>query len=66
MRVFRLIIGIVALFQSYFQKDLTLGIIAAFLLLTAIANAGCCGSNRCKINSNKFKAKEKNSAERTI
>ena len=58
MRGLRLVIGLIALVQSVFQKDITLGIIAGFLLLTAIANAGCCGSNGCVVNFKKGK-KEK-------
>ena len=59
MRGLRLVIGIIALVQSVFQKDITLGIIAGFLLLTAIANVGCCGSNGCAVNfSNRKKDKE--------
>lgn len=58
MRVIRIIIGIVALVQSVIQRDITLGIIAGFLLLTAIANVGCCGTNNCSVNFNNRK-KEK-------
>ena len=52
MRGLRLVIGIIALVQSIIQKDITLGIIAIFLLVTAIANVGCCGSNGCAVNFN--------------
>ena len=58
MRGLRLVIGVIALVQSIIQKDITLGIIAAFLLVTAIANVGCCGSNGCTVNFN-TKKKEK-------
>ena len=59
MRGLRLVIGLIALVQSVFQKDITLGLIAGFLLLTAIANVGCCGSNGCAVNfSNRKKDKE--------
>ena len=59
MRGLRLVIGLIALVQSVLQKDITLGIIAGFLLLTAIANAGFCGSNGCAVNfSNCKKDKE--------
>ncbi len=50
MRGLRLIMGIIALVQSVIQKDIKLGIIAGFLLLTAIANVGCCGSRGCAVN----------------
>lgn len=50
MRGLRLILGIAALVQAIIQKDITLGLLAAFLLLTAIANIGCCGANGCAVN----------------
>ena len=55
MRGLRLVIGIIALVQSIIQKDITLDVIAGFLLLTAIANVGCCGSNGCAVNFNNRK-----------
>ena len=58
MRGLRLVIGVIALVQSIIQKDIMLDIIAAFLLVTAIANVGCCGSNGCAVNFNTRK-KEK-------
>lgn len=57
MRVFRLVVGIAALVPAFTQKDLTLGLLAA-LLLTAIANIGCCGANGCAVNFKEIK-KEK-------
>ena len=58
MRGLRLVIGLIALVQSVIQKDVTPGVIAGFLLLTAIANVSCCGSNGCAVNFNDRK-KEK-------
>lgn len=59
MRGLRLVLGVVALVQSVIQKDITLGLIAGFLVLTAIANVGCCGSNGCAVNySNRKKESE--------
>ena len=58
MRGLRLVISVIALVQSIIQKDTMLGIIAAFLLVTAITNVGCCGSNGCTVNFNTRK-KEK-------
>ena len=58
MRGLRLVTGIFALLQSIIQNDITLAIIAGFLLLTAIANVGCCGSNGCAVSFNNRK-KEK-------
>ena len=59
MRGLRLTIGLIALVQSIIQKDITISLLAGFLLLTAIANIGCCGSNGCAVNwSNPKKQKE--------
>ena len=56
MRGLRLVLGIAALVQAFIQKDIFLGLLATFLLLTAIANIGCCGSNSCAV---KFKQNKK-------
>ncbi len=56
MRGLRLVLGIAAFVQAFIQKDITLGLLAAFLLLTAISNIGCCGLNGCAVN---FKQKRK-------
>lgn len=50
LRVVTLLLGILILIQSFIQKDVTLGILSGFLLLTAITNVGCCGSNSCAVN----------------
>ncbi len=59
MRGLRLVLGIASLGQAFIQKDISLGILAAFLLLTAIANIGCCGANGCAVNFKQNK-KERN------
>ena len=54
----RLAIALMILVQSIIQKDLTLGVVAGFLLLTSITNVGCFRSNACSINfSNRKKEK---------
>ena len=59
MRVLRLAIALMILVQSIIQKDLTLVVVAGFLLLTAITNVGCCGSHACSVNfSNRKKEKQ--------
>ena len=50
MRGLRLLMGLIALVQAVVQKDVTLGVIAGFLLLTAVANVGCCGSRGCAVD----------------
>lgn len=60
MRGLRLVLGVIAIVQAVVQKDMTLGVIAGFLLLTAIVNVGCCGSNGCAVNySRRKKEREK-------
>ncbi len=58
MRGLRLVIAIIALVQAIIQKDVALGILAGFLLVTAAANVGCCGRHGCAVNFNNQK-KEK-------
>ncbi|MEJ7829454.1 MAG: hypothetical protein WKF91_14690 [Segetibacter sp.] len=55
MRGLRLALGIFALVQAFIQRDITVGLLAGFLLFTAIANVGCCGSYGCAINFNNTK-----------
>ncbi|MEO7524528.1 MAG: hypothetical protein ABIT58_10560 [Ferruginibacter sp.] len=58
LRAFRLLFSIAALVQALVQKDLTIGFLAIFLLVTAITNIGCCGANGCTVNFKQSK-KEK-------
>lgn len=51
MRIFRLLLAVAVLVQAFIQKDILMGLIAAFLGYTAIANKGCCGSNGCAVNT---------------
>lgn len=55
MRGLRLVLGIIALVQALIQKDITLALLAGFLLLTAIVDIGCCGSNGCTSDFKKSK-----------
>ncbi len=60
MRVLRLVLGIAAWVPAFTQKDVMLGVLAAFLLLTAIANIGCCGANGCAVNFKQNKKEKEN------
>jgi hypothetical protein len=53
MRGIRLALGIVILVQAFMQRDVFIGALASFLLFTAVANVGCCGSNSCSVDSKK-------------
>lgn len=53
LRVLRLAIGIYALVEAIVQKDAIIGVLAAFLLVTALTNVGCCGTNGCAVNVHK-------------
>lgn len=57
MRWFRLGLGITAMVQSYSQQNLPLGLLAGFLLFTAIANIGCCGANGCAVSGSSINKK---------
>lgn len=50
MRALRLVLGIWALVQAFTQQDVIVGLLGGFLLLTALANIGCCGSRGCAID----------------
>ena len=54
MRMFRLIMGIVALTFAFSQRDTLLG---GFLILMAIFNTGCCGAS-CAIPTRGREAKQ--------
>lgn len=56
MRIFRLVMGIVALGQAFYTKELLIGAAGAFLLFMAVANIGCCGVNGCSIKPAKRKS----------
>ena len=58
LRLLRLALGVFALVQAFIQRDITVGLLAAFLLSTAIANVGCCGSNGCALSFNNTKKQQ--------
>lgn len=58
MRVVRLVLGVLALAMSFYQKDITLGLLAGILLITAIANIGCCGRTGCAVDFKTIKKEE--------
>ncbi len=49
MRVLRLAMGLIAVWQAFMTKELILGLAGFFLLYMSIANIGCCSSNSCSI-----------------
>ncbi len=63
MRGLRLLMGIFALVQAFTQKDITVGLLGGFLLLTAITNIGRCGANGCAVNYRKHQKEEEVSYE---
>ncbi len=58
MRGIRLVLGIIVLVMAVTQKDVTLSVLAGVLLVTAIANVGCCGGSSCAVNYNSTKNKK--------
>lgn len=55
LRVFRLVLAIMVLVQAFVLKDVLIGLLAAFLAYTALANKGCCNGNNCAVNHTKQK-----------
>lgn len=53
MRWLRLLFGIIFIVQAVQSADWLPGLIAAFFLITALTNTGCCGSNGCAVNTHK-------------
>ncbi len=59
MRLIRLVLSIIIIAQAVSVHDTAMSFAGAILLLMAIANVGCCGSNGCatpaykKVNSDK-------------
>ncbi len=51
MRVLRIVMGSIALWQGIVTKESILGVAGVFLLFMGLANIGCCGSNGCSIPS---------------
>ena len=51
IRWIRLGLGLLISFQGIVNKDALSGMLGAFLLYQAIANAGCCGIGGCDIPS---------------
>jgi len=58
MRGFRLIVGLFFLIWGIFKSDTLLILGGVFFLITAIANAGCCGSGGCAVPSKKNSGQE--------
>ncbi|MBS1602278.1 MAG: hypothetical protein JST42_06385 [Bacteroidetes bacterium] len=51
MRIIRLLVGLVAIWQAIVLHEWPLALTGGFLLLMAVANAGCCGAGACGIPS---------------
>jgi len=49
MRVLRLALGIIIIWQAIAMKEWAPGIAGGFLLLLALANIGCCGPYGCSV-----------------
>jgi hypothetical protein len=58
MRGLRLALGIYILVHAITQGDIAIGLLSAFVVFTALANVGCCGSRGCAVDY-KTKSTEK-------
>ena len=50
IRGIKLLMGVLLAIQAVQQKELVYGLLALFLLLTAITNTGCCAGGSCATN----------------
>jgi len=50
MRVFRLILGLLVLIQSFFIGDYLFSAFGVFFIFQALTNTGCCGASGCSID----------------
>ncbi|MBS1747788.1 MAG: hypothetical protein JST21_16610 [Bacteroidetes bacterium] len=55
-RLLYLVMGILLTVQAFREHDPIVGMLAAFILLMAIGNLGCCGPLGCQLLSNKNKS----------
>lgn len=51
MRILRLLVGIIALWQAILMKDYLLGAAGILLMIMSAFNTGCCGVNGCRISA---------------
>jgi hypothetical protein len=58
MRIFRMVMGVIALGQAFYTKEFLIGAAGAFLVFMALANFVCCGVNGCGIRQVNRQAKE--------
>lgn len=49
MRVLRLAVGVIIIWQAIATREWAPGLAGGFLLLLALANIGCCGPAGCSI-----------------
>jgi predicted Abi (CAAX) family protease len=53
MRLIRLVLSVIIIAQSIAANDTAMTFAGIFLLLTAVANIGCCGANGCTTSAYK-------------
>jgi len=54
VRWLRLLLGLYLAYQAFILKDGFSGFLAAFLLMQAITNTGCCGTAGCSVPTQKY------------
>jgi hypothetical protein len=58
MRVLRLILGVIIVVQGINNGEALYWVLGGMLVLMALANAGCCGSIGCAVDTRSRKGKE--------
>lgn len=47
MRVIRLVLGVIIIFQGIYTKDYAIALLGTIFTLMPIFNVGCCANNAC-------------------
>lgn len=58
MRVLRLVLGVIVIVQGIYNGEALYFGLGGLLVLMALANAGCCGTGSCAVDTKKTNATE--------
>ena len=58
MRIIRLLLGVGVIVQGFNNGGALYFVVGGLLVLMALANAGCCGSGGCAVDTKKVNSKE--------
>jgi hypothetical protein len=58
MRIIRLVLGAGVIAQGVYHREVIYYVVGGILVLMALANAGCCGTQGCAVDTKKVNVKE--------